>query len=219
MKWTLLLILANIAVFLAMLPDPDYYISNFGFSAQAFLSGKYYLLITAMFVHAGLLHLAGNMVALLALGAAVEGKVSAKKFFGAYFLAGLAGMASPFIPFFGYTATTLFVGASGAISGLVGLGIFTCPGKFVWFPEIIPLPFAIAGALFLMTTISGILTPSQVADSGHLLGFLIGSFLGLAWTKDRLKNILVFAAVFALILFFPLILQTINSFFGIELRF
>jgi membrane associated rhomboid family serine protease len=219
MKWTLMIITLNVIIFILTLPNPNYYIGLYGFSAEGFLAGNYYTAISSMFMHAGILHLAGNMVALLALGGAVEKKVSGPQFFAAYFLAGFAGLLSPFIPIFGYPPDALFVGASAAISGLVGLGIFTSPGKFVWFPEIIPLPFAVAGALFLLTTISGVLTPSEIANSGHLLGFVAGSILGIAWTKERVKNLLIFVLVLALILLFPLILDAFNSYMGIELRF
>jgi membrane associated rhomboid family serine protease len=219
MKWTWLLIALNVLVFILTLSDPDYYLSLFGFSAKGFIAGNYYTAISSMFMHAGILHLAGNMVALLALGGSVEKKVSGPQFFGAYFLAGFAGLLSPFIPIFGYGYDAVFVGASAAISGLVGLGIFTCPGKFVWFQEIVPLPFAVAGALFLLTTLSGVLTAGEVAESGHFLGFLVGAVLGIAWTKERVKNILIFGLVLALIIFFPLILQGFNSYFGLGLRF
>ena len=81
------------------------------------IDGDWYRLVSAMFLHASLLHLAFNMVALYWLGTIVEQAVGTGRFLLIYFAAGLAGSAGallltdPFIP---------TVGASGAIYGIMG---------------------------------------------------------------------------------------------------
>jgi len=211
MKLTLLLIALNVAVFFVTFPSINFYISNFGFSPINFLSGKYYTIITSMFLHANLMHLAGNMVSLLLLGWAVEKKTRPWQYLLVYFVAGIAGCLSLFVPIFGYSPETLAVGASAAISGLVGLGILISPGKLVMFPAVLPLPFAIAGAIYLVATISGIFAPGVVAYSAHLFGFLAGAAFGFVWSEERVKNLLIFVAMLILIVLLPTILGFLST--------
>jgi membrane associated rhomboid family serine protease len=81
------------------------------------VDGDWYRLVTAMFLHGSLLHLAFNMFALYWLGTIVEQSVGTGRFMLIYFASGLAGSAGallftdPFIP---------TVGASGAIYGILG---------------------------------------------------------------------------------------------------
>jgi len=209
MKWTLLLALANIAVFVLTAQNLDYYVLNYGFSTSVLLAGKYYVIVTSMFLHGSIEHLAGNMFALLVLGTAVEGKTKAWQFFLAYFAAGLLGCLSMFVPFFGYGPETLAIGASGAISGLVGLGIFVCPGKFIWFPEVVPLPFSLAGAIYFLANVSSLLTPGYIAYSAHIFGFLGGAAFGLVWGENKMRNVAIFLAMLAFMIALPSIIPVI----------
>jgi membrane associated rhomboid family serine protease len=203
MKYTLLLILLNVIAFLFTLSNLDYFINNYGFSVANFLAGRYYVVVTSMFLHADWLHIGSNMFALLVLGAAVEKKVRPWQYFAAYFISGVIGCLSMFVPFFGYGPDSIAIGASAAISGLVGLGIFVCPGKFVWFPEIIPLPFSLAAAIYFLANVSNLLAPGYIAYSAHIFGFLAGSAFGLAWGENRMRNLAVFIALLLLIIFLP----------------
>lgn len=200
------MIVLNVAVFIATLPNLDYFVANYGFSVDNFLAGKYYVVLTSMFLHAGLSHLIWNMFALFVLGWVVEKRATKWQYLAAYFAAGLVGTLHMLVPFFGYSAGTAAVGASAAISGLVGLGIFMCPGKFVLFPTLLPIPFALAGAIYLLSTISNLFIPSYVAYSAHLVGFMAGSLLGFVWSKDRFKRLFVFVALLLLIVFLPTII-------------
>jgi len=92
----------NILVFFLSITNPDYFVKNFAFSINSFLSGKYYIAVTSMFLHANLIHLLGNMIALLLLGSAVESKTKEWQYLLVYFLAGIVGNVSLFIPFFNY---------------------------------------------------------------------------------------------------------------------
>jgi membrane associated rhomboid family serine protease len=82
--------------------------------------GQYWRLITATFLHAGLLHLAFNAYALWMFGQFVEGTLSRAWFLSIYLVSGfLASVASyAFSPL--SAVGTVGVGASGAISGLLG---------------------------------------------------------------------------------------------------
>ena len=188
MKWTLFLVLANVAAFVLTATHLYYYALNYGFSNGALLAGRYHVIVTSMLMHGSITHLAGNMFALLVLGSAVEGKTKAWQYFLAYFLTGMFGCLSMFVPLFGYGPDSIAIGASAAISGLVGLGIFVCPGKFVWFPEIVPLPFSLASAIYFLANVSNIFAPGYIAYSAHVFGFLAGSAFGMAWGENPMRD-------------------------------
>jgi membrane associated rhomboid family serine protease len=79
--------------------------------------GEWWRLVTAMFLHASLLHIAFNMFALYWLGSVVEEAIGTGRFLLVYFAAGLAGSAGALV-FSSPLAIT--VGASGAIFGIMG---------------------------------------------------------------------------------------------------
>jgi membrane associated rhomboid family serine protease len=77
---------------------------------------QWYRLVTSMFLHASVLHIAFNMYALWVIGTPVEQYLGRTRYLGLYFVSGLAGAAgavlqAPFQP---------VVGASGAIFGILG---------------------------------------------------------------------------------------------------
>ncbi|MFF0389701.1 rhomboid family intramembrane serine protease [Kitasatospora sp. NPDC004615] len=80
---------------------------------------EWYRLVTAMFVHGGLLHIATNMFSLWVLGPQLERVLGRVRFLGLYLVAGIAGNALSFL--LASAHGQLFtVGASGAIFGLLG---------------------------------------------------------------------------------------------------
>ena len=78
---------------------------------------QYWRLITAMFLHAGILHIALNMYALYLFGYLIEGAFGRRWFLAIYFGSGFLGSVTSFV--FG-PALEIGVGASGAIFGLLG---------------------------------------------------------------------------------------------------
>lgn len=87
------------------------------FSAPVVAAGGYYRMITAMFLHFGVIHLLFNMVVLWMLGRVLERDLGPARFFTAYMLSGLAGSVAVYL--FSYQSAT--AGASGAVYGLFGL--------------------------------------------------------------------------------------------------
>jgi len=209
MKLTLLLIIINVLVFFYSLNAPENFFVSYGFSVSNFLSGKYYVLITSMFLHAGVFHLANNMIALFFLGSSIESKVKWWQYLLVYFLAGILGCLSMFIPIFGYSSTDIAVGASAAISGLIGLGAFVSPGKLTFFPFIIPVPFLVAGAIYFLSTASLLFVQSNMAYPAHFAGLLGGAVFGLIWGENRLKRMILFILICLLILALLYILRMI----------
>ncbi|MFC8720914.1 rhomboid family intramembrane serine protease [Kitasatospora sp. NPDC057198] len=124
---TKVLIGINLAVFLLteyLAPDWQ---RRLGMVSAAWASGaragvaegpaEWYRLVTAMFVHGGLLHIAMNMFSLWVLGPQLERVLGRLRFLALYLVAGLAGNAFAYLLIGGYMFT---VGASGAIFGLLG---------------------------------------------------------------------------------------------------
>lgn len=85
--------------------------------AAIYLDGDWYRLVSAMFLHAGVLHLAFNMLALYWLGTVVEHSLGTARFLLVYFVSGLAGSAGALLLTDPGQPT---VGASGAIFGIMG---------------------------------------------------------------------------------------------------
>jgi membrane associated rhomboid family serine protease len=81
------------------------------------VDGEWYRLVSAMFLHASVLHLAFNMLALYWLGSIVEQALGTGRFLIVYFVAGIAGSAGALVSSSAFAVT---VGASGAIFGIMG---------------------------------------------------------------------------------------------------
>ena len=79
-------------------------------------AGDWWRLITSAFLHASVLHIAFNMLALWWFGGPVEEYLGRARFIGLYFAAGLAGSAGALLQ----SPTTPVLGASGAIFGILG---------------------------------------------------------------------------------------------------
>jgi rhomboid protease GluP len=91
-------------------------IGQFGQNTFLVFRGEYYRLISSMFVHASIAHLAGNMLFLLVFGLRAEEMFSLPEYLLVYFLGGLAGnLVSLWL-----LPSSFSVGASGAIFGMFG---------------------------------------------------------------------------------------------------
>ncbi len=143
-------------------------------------------LITSQFLHAGILHLAGNMLYLLVFGPAVEARMGHLRYLGFYLIAGVAaGLALVAME---PASRVAVVGASGAIAGVLGAYFFLFPGAriatFVFIRSIeIPAIFYLL-AWFALQLYSGIASSDAGAQVGgvawwaHVGGFLFGVATG-----------------------------------------
>jgi membrane associated rhomboid family serine protease len=147
--------------------------------------------ITAMFMHADIFHLLGNMWFLWIVGDNVEDQLGHLQYLLLYFALGIAASYAS-----AYSGATHLpaVGASGAISGIMGAYMFLLPralikfGCFIWLlPPIMlfsfHLPAVVAmGFWFFKQTQNHLLTVSHVLNSNigyaaHAAGFLGGLLL------------------------------------------
>lgn len=149
--------------------------------------------LTCMFLHGDLGHIVGNMWFLGVYGDDLEGKLGRFRFLAIYLLSGLGASLA-------FVATRPdsdlpCVGASGAISGVMGAYLFHFPGAnvrclFLFFPMVrlidVPAIFILL-LYFLLDVAWSILAPwARVAFTAHIGGFLTGLLLAiLASAYDR----------------------------------
>ncbi len=177
-SWTISIILVNFIILLSIefLGGPNIYnLLKFGGQYGPFVStGDWYRIVTAMFVHAGWLHLLFNMYALYYLGILVENIYGPSKLLVVYFASGIAGNLLSQV--FYYSAPS--VGASGAIFGLVGLLLAA-----TYFRK--DFPSTIRRALYLsllpmviFNIAYGFMPGTDINNAAHLGGFGTGLLLG-----------------------------------------
>ncbi|WP_184566864.1 rhomboid family intramembrane serine protease [Sulfitobacter undariae] len=192
---TYALMAANIGIFLSMLPISEdqqalnlfYY--NYALLPRRVMAGDGLgALLSSQFLHAGYMHLAGNMLFLWIFGDNVEDEMGHMPFLGFYLLAGvLSGLAQVATD---PTSYVPMVGASGAIAGVMGSYLLLFPKAkvdifvfFIIFFRIFPIPAWIMLMLwFGMQFVGGIGTPAGVggvAYWAHAGGFIAGILLSL----------------------------------------
>jgi len=146
-------------------------------------------LITSMFLHGGWMHLIGNMLYLWVFGNNIEDRLGHARYLGFYIGCGLVAAISQIVP--EPYSTTPMVGASGAISGVLGAYLVFYPTARV--VVLIPLFFVFflhelrAGWLLLIwfafQILSALAAPSSggvVAWWAHIGGFVAGMVVALA---------------------------------------
>ena len=163
----------------------------------------YLTLITSMFMHGGLAHILGNMLFLWIFGDNIEDAMGRTKYFFFYLLCGvIAGLSHVFATyFFNQSPFVPSLGASGAISGVLGGYIVLFPRRkvYIWlfFFFTISVPAFIAvGLWFVFQVINslGILGGNEaaggIAYAAHIGGFIAGLFLIRRFVprKPRLVN-------------------------------
>ena len=147
--------------------------------------------ITAMFLHADLLHLVFNMLFLWTFGAALENRIGAKNFLIYYFGAGLWAHAFWIIAEVARDpgSTTGAIGASGAVSGIIALYLYRCfYSKIRMIVTLVFLPWKVnipAAPLIILWFsqdviygIADLSQPSGVAHWAHVGGFVFGLLAG-----------------------------------------
>jgi membrane associated rhomboid family serine protease len=132
---------------------------------------EYWRLITAAFLHASVLHIAFNMLALWWFGAAVEQYLGRGRFIGLYLVGGLAGSAGALIQ----APLTPVVGASGAIFAILGAMLI-----LEW-----QTTGRLAGNAMTLIVINLALgfAIANVSIGGHIGGLIGGIFATLAFAR------------------------------------
>jgi membrane associated rhomboid family serine protease len=175
--WVLRLIIANAVVLLLM---RTIFISPALTSALAFSPAdalrEPWTFLTYMFVHAGLLHLLGNMLMLFVFGTAVENRMGSRTFILYYLLCGV-GAAVFSLALSGIMNVSPFLGASGAVLGVaLAFAIYWPDAELVIFPIPVPIRARTLVALLVgLDVFFSFLTPGDgIAHLAHVGGVLFG---------------------------------------------
>ena len=185
---TYVLIVMNVLFFLVELSGGDAFIMKWAFVPSRFLAnpvGEFATLFTSMFMHAGWLHLGGNMLYLWIFGDNVEDRFGHGKFIIFYLLCGLGATFAQLMFSLGSNVPNL--GASGAIAGVLGAYIMMFPQgrvRVLQGQQIIQVSALIAIGLWIVLQLfSGIGSIAGAADTGgvaymaHVGGFVTGFVL------------------------------------------
>jgi membrane associated rhomboid family serine protease len=161
--------------------------------------GAWYRLITAMFIHYGLLHLLLNMWALWILGRQLEAVLGRGRFLALYLLAGIGGNVAAYL----FSPNALSAGASTALFGLFGAYAIVVRRLGGSLASVLPI---LVINLIITFTIPGI------SIAGHLGGLVTGAMVGagLAYAPRNARN-QVQAAVIVGVLILLLFLTVIGS--------
>jgi membrane associated rhomboid family serine protease len=185
---TYALIVLNVIFFFIETGGGDAFIEKWAFVPSRFLAnpfGDFPTLFTSMFMHAGLVHLGGNMLYLWIFGDNVEDRFGHIKFTIFYLLCGLAATFAQLAFSIGSNVPNL--GASGAVAGVLGAYILMFPkGKVsvLMGRGVIPMPaLVVIGLWIVLQFFSGIGSIANTADTGgvaymaHIGGFIAGFVL------------------------------------------
>jgi membrane associated rhomboid family serine protease len=175
--WVLRLIIANAVVLLLM---RTIFLSPAMADALAFSPvsalRQPWSFFTYMFVHAGLLHLLGNMLMLFVFGTAVENRMGSRTFILYYLLCGV-GAAIFSLGLSIIMPVSPFIGASGAVLGVaLAFAIYWPDAELIIFP--IPMPIrarTLVTALVALDVLLYFLTPGDgIAHLAHVGGVAFG---------------------------------------------
>ncbi|GLZ00309.1 rhomboid family intramembrane serine protease [Actinoplanes sp. NBRC 103695] len=135
---------------------------TYGGELHGVAEGEWWRLITAMFLHYGVLHLLMNMYALWIIGRELEASLGRVRFLALYLLAGLGGNVASYL----FSPDSISVGASTAVFGLMA-AIFVILKRLK--RSVAPIvPVIVINLVFTFVI-------SNISVSGHLGGLIVGA--------------------------------------------
>jgi membrane associated rhomboid family serine protease len=196
----LALIGANVIFFfyeLSLGSDLEPFILSYGFIPARFAAEKtvhaltvnsYVIAVSSMFLHGNLLHIVSNMWMLWIFGDNVEDRMGHGRYLVFYFLCGVVSVFAQYVS--NANSTAPMIGASGAISGVIGAYLLLYPKAriltfvpILFFFYLVEIPaFFFIGFWFVVQFLQGTvhqLTVGRVAEGGvawwaHIGGFAAG---------------------------------------------
>ena len=164
---TKILVALNVGFFVLQYVTDDALTTDFAMNGVAVaVFDEWYRLITAAFLHAGLMHLALNMLALWLVGGAVESRLGRWRYLVVYLLSALGGSVLSYAV---DSPLQTSVGASGAVFGLFG----------ALFVLMLRLRFDVGGliAIIAINVVIGFVPGFNINWRAHLGGLLVGTLL------------------------------------------
>ena len=191
---TLLIIAANAYVFLRELLEGNAFVRRWAVIPVRIEHGHHLVtLITAMFMHAGWLHIIGNMVFLWAFGPEIEDAMGRLRYLMFYLIGGVVAMLAQVAGIPGSTVPCL--GASGAIAAVMGAFLVMYPRDrirslliILIFVRITYIPaILLIGVWFLIQLLDlgrvAAVQTGGVAYLAHVGGFIFGAVTARLWVQ------------------------------------
>jgi len=133
-------------------------------------------MLTAIFAHSNPAHLLSNLFALALFGSILEGRIGPRRVLQLFIISGV--IINVFSPY------ERSLGASGAIYAILGALVVLRPTMVVY-THFIPMPMVVAGIVWLLQDIFGVIVPTgNVANLAHISGLFIGVAIGFVWSNQ-----------------------------------
>ncbi len=201
---TTAIIVLNFVVFALELAGGEAFVKQWAMIPADVTRGHHWItVLTAMFMHAGWLHIIGNMIFLRAFAPEIEEAMGRLRFLSFYLLCGIAAAVAQIaiMP----NSSVPNVGASGAIAGVMGAFLITYPSDriktlvfFGWFVRTSFIPAALLIGLWfiiqLFSQVGAIVSADAdtggVAYAAHIGGFIFGAVFARAFERNRAASVL-----------------------------
>jgi len=184
---TTLIIVANIFLFFLELRGGNRFVRAWSAIPLRIAHGHHSItLISSMFMHAGWMHIIGNMIYLWAFGPEIEDAMGSFRFLFFYLAGGLIAMMAQVIA--DPSSTIPVLGASGAIAAVMGAFLVIYPGDrirtvlflFIFF-RVTYIPAVVIIGFWFLIQVFNVGAVTQVRAGGvaylaHIAGFLFGVF-------------------------------------------
>lgn len=165
----------------------------------SFSPGHFPNIVTSMFLHGGFFHVAGNMLYLWIFGNNIEDRLGHSRYLLFYLLCGVIAAYSHAVT--EPSSVIPMIGASGAVSGILGAYLLLYPHAkvhtiifFGFFIDVVMFPAVIVIGLWaLLQIVNGIISKGLAGQAGvawfaHIGGFLFGILTVRAWLPKRRKS-------------------------------
>ncbi len=211
MYLTQVLIITNLVIFIIVVAggmlNPNFINTIYDDLAgrAIYISSPFFLLLrghtflTLMFLHAGLMHIVGNILVLFFIGMPLEDRVGKKWTFIFYLISGLIATLGQYLfnwiqVLFGTTGVEILwirnLGASGAVFGIMGALVFLYPKDKITMiipPLLLPevrVDVSVVAFIAIQTGISIFAGSGNIAHAAHFTGFAAGIVIA-AYAKKR----------------------------------
>jgi len=184
---TMVLMASNAVIFsICIFGNYDTLLFELSFKSEfSMFASEPWTIVTSMFMHADIMHLAFNMIFLFAIGMPLEQRIGKTRFIAIYLVGGMIGSLIFMIMELDPYIIVMLVGASGAISALMGAMLMLYPRDRITFflGPVITNQFTVRTMILVWFALQLFLlafdSSSAVAYTAHLGGFAAGA--GIAW--------------------------------------
>jgi membrane associated rhomboid family serine protease len=194
---TALIIGANVLVFLLELAGGDAFVNQWSLVPADIVAGRNWItILTSMFMHAGWIHIIGNMLFFWVFGPEIEDVMGPVRYLIFYLLGGLVATVAQVA--IDPASTVPSLGASGAIAAVMGAFLITYPRDRIrtvlllgWFSQVTFIPAIVLVGLWFLTQVFsevGALVQTQtggVAYMAHIGGFAFGAIAARLFESRR----------------------------------